>query len=116
MSKQKELNKAKFLATKYAGKKITLSEHEYVIYGWHGTYSVDCLTDGKYYHNNVRSWDRISMRVYEATNDITNTTTITHVTSKGVYKKLNYALYVVVKDIEEALMSKLNLTREQLYE
>lgn len=42
--------------------------------------------------------------------------TATHVTSRGKYDKLEYALYVHIKDMEQALMSKLNLTKEQLYE
>lgn len=113
MSKNKELNKAKFLATKYAGKKINLNGHEYVIYGWHGTYSIDCLTDGVYTYIKTKSWDRTGMRFYtEYCGDVT----ATHVTSRGNYKKLNYALYVHWKDVEQGLMSKLNLTKEQLYE
>lgn len=113
MSKKKELNKAKFLATKYAGKKFNLSGHEYVIYGWHGTYSIDCLTDGVYPYVGTKSWSRSSMRFYtEGCGNIT----ATHVTSRGNYKKLNYTLYVHIKYAEEALMSKLNLTKEQLYE
>lgn len=113
MSKKKELNKAKFLATKYAGKKINLSGHEYVIYGWHGTYSVDCLTDDVYPHAGTKSWGRSGMRFYtEGCGDIT----ATHVTSRGKYDKLEYCLYVHTKDVEEALMSKLNLAKEQLYE
>nr|DAT72434.1 MAG TPA: hypothetical protein [Crassvirales sp.] len=113
MNKNKELNKAKFLATKYAGKKINLSGHEYVIYGWHGTYSVDCLTDGVYPHVLTKSWRRSGMRFYtKGCGDIT----ATHVTSRGKYDKLEYSLYVHIKDMEQALMSKLNLTKEQLYE
>lgn len=113
MNKNKELNKAKFLATKYAGKKINLSGHEYVIYGWHGTYSVDCLTDGVYSHVVTKSWRRSGMKFY--TKGCGNTIA-THVTSRGKYDKLEYALYVYIKDMEQALMSKLNLTEEQLYE
>lgn len=113
MNKNKELNKAKFLATKYAGKKINLSGHEYVIYGWHGTYSVDCLTDGVHPHVVTKSWNRSYMKLYtKYCGDII----ATHVTSRGKYKKLNYALYVHWKDVEQGLMSKLNLTKEQLYE
>ena len=55
MSKKKELNKAKFLATKYAGKKFNIDGYEYVIYGWHGTYSIDCLTDGSYDYIKAKS-------------------------------------------------------------
>lgn len=113
MNKNKELNKAKFLATKYAGKKINLSGHEYAIYGWHGTYSVDCLTDGVHPYAGTKSWGRSAMRFYtKGCGDIT----ATHVTSRGKYSKLEYSLYVHIRDIEQALMSKLNLTKEQLYE
>lgn len=113
MSKNRELNKAKFLATKYAGKKINIQGHEYVIYGWHGTYSIDCLTDGVYSYIGTKSWNRRDMKLYtEYCGDII----ATYVTSKGKYKKLEYALYIHWKDVEDALMSKLNLTKEQLYE
>lgn len=113
MSKKKELNKAKFLATKYAGKKINIEGHEYVIYGWHGDYSIDCLTDGVHTYAMTKSWNRSSMKFYT---ESCGYTVATHVTSRGEYKKLNYALYIYLKDVEKALMSKLNLTKEQLYE
>lgn len=113
MSKKKELNKAKFLATKYARKKFNIDGYEYVIYGWHGTYSIDCLTDGSYDYIKTKSWNRSYMKLYtKYCGDII----ATHVTSRGKYKKLNYALYVHWKDVEQGLMSKLNLTKEQLYE